>query len=337
MGGTLRRSSPERRRAALLGAALALGLADAAVAAQTIALGHQGLMRSYLVHRPPQHAPGRSLPLLIALHGTSMRAGDMFGYTDLRAVADREGFVLAAPASHGHVFNDGFGALGSAAAAVDDVGFIEAVAEDARTRFGVRADGIHVVGLSNGGSMVQRLAIESRYPFAGFAAVASAPRVRTPGVARPAPLLLVFGTADPLNPQGGGWVWTPVPHAKPSPAQTVADWAARLQCQGPPESESPLPGVQRQQWRDCSSGARLAWLSIDGLGHHWAGARPLPFPSWVVGPQLAAPKLGDLVWGFLASASRTSSAAPAAISAVRPPAMPPAPGLAPSPDPATAR
>ena len=106
--------------------------------------------------------------------------------------------------------------------------------------------------------------------------------------------VLVFGTADPLNPQGGGWVWTPVPHAKPSPAQTVADWAARLQCQGPPESESPLPGVQRQQWRDCSSGARLAWLSIDGLGHHWAGARPLPFPSWVVGPQLAAPKRTSL-------------------------------------------
>jgi len=336
VGGTGRRSSPERRRAALAGLALALGCAGAATA-QTVALGHQGLMRSYLVHRPPQHAQGRPLPLLIALHGTSMRAGDMFGYTDLQALADREGLVLAAPASHGHVFNDGFGAAGSEAAAVDDVGFIEAVAEDARTRFGVRADAIHVVGLSNGGSMVQRLAIESRYPFAGFAAVAGAPRVRTPGVARPAPLLLVFGMADPLNPPGGGWVWTPVPHAKPATAQTVREWAVRLQCQDPPEAESPMPGVQRQQWRDCSAGARLAWLSIEGLGHHWAGARPLPFPSWVVGPQLAAPKLGDLVWDFLASASRTSSAAPAATSAARPPAAPPAPGPAPPPFQAAAR
>lgn len=333
MGGLSPTSSPERR----LGLALLLLAVATAAGAQSFEIAHQGLLRRYVAHLPPQQAAGRPLQLLIALHGTSMRAEDMFAYTDLVPLAEREGIVLVAPASVGPLFNDGFGAAGTEAAAVDDVGFIEAVADDARTRFGARADAVYVVGLSNGGSMVQRLAIESRYPFAGFAAVASAPRVAKPGVARPAPLLLVFGSADPLNPPGGGWVWTPVAHRKPAHAETVRQWAHRLQCQGPAAADAPLPGVQRESWTACSGGARLTWLRIDGLGHHWAGAKALPFPSFVVGPQLASPPLGELVWDFLTTGSRTSSASPAATSAAAPPAAPPGPGPAPSPAPATAR
>jgi len=287
-----------RRARPGIGLALACA-AGCAAAAQSVALSHGGEPRSYLVHRPP--AASAAPPLLIALHGTTMRAADMLAYTDLPQLADRAGFVLASPQALGTAFNDGLAPAGSEAAAVDDVGFVEAVADDAIARFGVRADAIYVVGFSNGASMVQRIAIESRYPFAGFAAVAGAVRVATAGVARPAPLLLVFGSADPLNPPQGGWVWIPVPHRKPAPAVTAGQWAERLRCEGPPEADAPAPGVQLQQWRHCAEGARLAWMTIDGLGHHWAGARPMPFPSFVVGPQVAAPRLGELVWGFLAA------------------------------------
>ena len=229
-----------------------------------------------------------------------MRAGDMFEYTDLPQVADRAGFVLVSPAALGAAFNDGMAPPGSEAAAVDDVGFIEAVARDAQRRFGVRADAVYVVGFSSGGSMVQRLAIESRYPFAGFAAVASAPRVPAASIARPAPLLLVFGDADPLNPVDGGWVWIPVLHKKAAQAATVRQWAQWLHCQGDAERPAPVDGVTTRLWPHCADGARLAWVSIEGLGHQWAGARPMPFPSFVLGPQRATPSLGELVWRFLA-------------------------------------
>ena len=140
-------------------AALALAaLPVPAPAADTVTLVHGGVPRSYLVHLPPQHAGGAALPLLIALHGTSMRPQDMFDHTDLPQVADRAGFVLISPTALGQAFNDGLSPPGSDAAAVDDVGFVEAVADDARRRFGVRADALYVVGFSNGGSMVQRLA-----------------------------------------------------------------------------------------------------------------------------------------------------------------------------------
>jgi polyhydroxybutyrate depolymerase len=254
------------------------------------------------VHRPP--TGGAAAPLLIALHGTSMRAADMLAYTDLPQLADRHGFVLASPQSLGIAFNDGLAPAGSEAAAVDDVGFVEAVANDAIARFGVRADAVYVVGFSNGASLVQRIAIESRYPFAGFAAVSGAVRVATPGVVRPAPLLLVFGNADPLNPAQGGLAWIPVPHRKPAPQVTAGQWAERLRCAGPPETETPAAGVRLQQWRRCADGSRLGWMVIDGLGHHWAGAPAMPFPSLVIGPQVAAPRLGELVWDFLAAPTR---------------------------------
>jgi polyhydroxybutyrate depolymerase len=319
--------------------ALAVGVlaGGAAAAAQDIALWHHGQPRHYLLQAPARDAPHPAQGLLLVLHGTSMRAAQMFEHTDLPALAAREGLVLAAPQALGSAFNDGLAAAGSAAAAVDDVAFIEAVAEDARRRSGVAADAVYAVGFSNGGSMVQRLAIESRYPFAGLAAVASAPRVATPGVARPVPLLLVFGQADPLNPPQGGWVWIPVPHRKPAPAATAQQWAERLQCNGPASDTVPRPGVALRLWPQCAGGARLGWMTISGLGHHWAGARPMPFPSFVLGPQVSAPALGELVWAFLASASRTSSAAPAAISAAPQPAAPPGPGPAPPPNPAAAR
>lgn len=284
----------------LLAAVALAALPALAAAVDTVTLMHGGVPRSYLVHLPPQHAGGAALPLLIALHGTSMRAGDMFDHTDLPRVADRAGFVLVSPAALGQAFNDGLAPPGSEAAAVDDVGFVEAVADDARRRFGVRAEALYVAGFSNGGSMVQRLAIESRYPFAGFAAVASVPRVQAGGVARPAPLLLVFGTADPLNPVNGGWVWIPVLHRKPAQEETARRWAQWLRCDGGPEAATPAIGVGEHRWLHCAGGARLAWMSIDGLGHHWSGARPMPFPSFVLGPQLATPPLGELVWSFFA-------------------------------------
>jgi len=284
----------------LLAAMALVALHVGALAAETVTLVHGGEQRSYRVQLPPQQADGTALPLLIVLHGTTMRAQQMFDHTDLPQVAKRAGFVLASPSALGSAFNDGLAPPGSIAAAVDDVGFVEAVAADAQRRFGVRADAVYVVGFSNGGSMVQRLAIESRYPFAGFAAVASAPRVRTEGVARPAPLLLVFGTADPLNPVDGGLVWIPVVHRKPAQAATVRQWAQRLRCVGEPEADIPAAGVSALRWQRCAQGARLASYTIAGLGHHWAGAKPMPFPSFVIGPQLDAPPLGELVWSFFA-------------------------------------
>jgi polyhydroxybutyrate depolymerase len=271
---------------------------QAARAADEITIEHDGARRTYLVHRPSGDEPTVALPLVVALHGTNMRAADMLRHTDLARKADAAKFILASPNSLGTAFNDGFAPAGSDAAVINDVGFIQAVVEDAKARYRIRADSIFLVGFSSGGSMVQRMAIESRYPFAGYASVANTVRVKTEGIANRAPTLLVFGTADPLNPVAGGEVAMPVTSVKPSHESTAKGWADRLGCQGNPVVAAPDKGVQARIWTECPSGARLAWYEIAGLGHHWAGAEPMPFPSFIIGEQVAAPNLTDLIWGF---------------------------------------
>lgn len=283
----------------LLAAAL-----QTALAAQEIVIEHEGARRSYLIQVPSEYDAAVALPLVIALHGTNMRAADMLSHTDLPRKANASKFILVSPNSVEAAFNDGIAPAGSAAAAVGDVGFIQAVAEDARLRHRIRADSIFLVGFSSGGSMVQRIAIESKYPFAGYASVANATRVNTEGVANRAPMLLVFGTADPLNPVAGGEVTLPVKSLKPSHESTAKRWAERLGCQDGPSTAAPQKGVQARLWSQCQSGARLAWYEIDGLGHHWAGAEPMPFPSFIVGEQVASPNLTDLIWAFFNPAAR---------------------------------
>ncbi|HSH91420.1 MAG TPA: PHB depolymerase family esterase [Ramlibacter sp.] len=279
----------------------ALIASSSAGAADKMTLEHGGSQRSYLLHVPKTNDAGKPAPLLIALHGTNMRAETMLAHTDLVRKADAAGFILVLPDSRGLAFNDGSSFGGADSVAADDVGFIEALAEDVKRRHKVNADAMFLTGFSSGGSMTQRVLIESRYPFAAYASVANNFRVATSGMGRPAPLLLVFGTADPLNPVAGGQVSIPVTLTKPSHESTAMNWVTRMDCKGPAPSSATAPKVIARSWKQCAGGASLTWYSIDGLGHHWSGAEPMPFPSFVIGEQLDSPNLSDLIWEFFVS------------------------------------
>ncbi|MEA2161265.1 MAG: polyhydroxybutyrate depolymerase, partial [Solirubrobacteraceae bacterium] len=61
--------------------------------------------RTALVHTPPQAAAGTRLPLVLALHGAGGSGPQMEGYSGLSLVADRRGFIVAYPSSHGPFWN----------------------------------------------------------------------------------------------------------------------------------------------------------------------------------------------------------------------------------------
>jgi polyhydroxybutyrate depolymerase len=257
-----------------------------------------------VVYVPKSYDAARVVPMLIALHGTNLRGADMLSYTDLPRKAESAGFILVAPDSRGLAFNDGFTTGGPESAETDDVGFIETVAEDVKRRYKIDSQAVFLTGFSSGASMVQRMEIESRYPFRAYASVANALRVKTESVAHPAPLLLVFGSADPLNPVAGGEVSIPVMSIKPSHEATAMNWATRLGCRDKALASSPAKGVQAQIWVKCASSARLTWYEIEGLGHHWAGADSMPFPAFIIGDQVSSPNLSDLIWDFFDAARR---------------------------------
>lgn len=263
-----------------------------------------GISRTYLVHVPKTYDAAKAVPLVVLLHGTNMHAQSMLAATDLERKSDSAGFILVLPNSRGRAFNDGSTAGGPEAAGSDDVGFVESVVKDVQKRYAVMPTAIYLAGFSSGASMVQRMEIESSFPFAAYASVSNALRVSTTGVAHPAPTLLVFGTADPLNPVNGGEVRLPIVSTKPSHQTTALGWAERLGCAKAVGATTPAMGVSAQTWAQCKSGARVEWYEIDGLGHQWAGAGPMPFPAAVVGPQVASPNLSDLMWTFFSGVSQ---------------------------------
>lgn len=86
----------------------------------------------------------------------------------------------------------------------DDVGFLSALANDLTKQFGITKR--FVTGMSNGGHMSIRLALEAPELFAGAGVVSAAVAKNTQCVAKnkPVSLLLMRGTADPISPFLGG-------------------------------------------------------------------------------------------------------------------------------------
>jgi polyhydroxybutyrate depolymerase len=119
----------------------------------------------------------KPLPLVVNFHGNGSTAGQQRQYSGMNVIADRYGFTVVYPSGTGMSprqrqflsFNAG-GCCGAAMRNnVDDVGFTEAILSVSSERIEVDPGRIYATGMSNGGMMARRMAVE--YP--RIAAVAS--------------------------------------------------------------------------------------------------------------------------------------------------------------------
>lgn len=172
-----------------------------------------GLKRTYLVY-VPAYLP-KSAPLVIALHGSDGSAATLrreTGYAFER-LADKQHFALVYPEAFEGNWNacNRVGDYAANRRNIDDVGFIETIASQVVAKYGLASGNVFAAGVSRGGQMAYRLAIEAPSRFAAVAAVAAslpAPqnfKCRLASSA-PSPVLVMNGTDDPLNPFAGGEV-----------------------------------------------------------------------------------------------------------------------------------
>jgi polyhydroxybutyrate depolymerase len=261
-------------------ATLAVGAASAAAATaarasaterHTLLVG--GLDRSYWVHRAPpvaRSAAARPGGLVIVLHGSggdgaSMRA--MFGQR-LEAFTDRAGFHVVYPDGFERHWNDCRRSATYAANVrdVDDPAFLRAIVAAMGREAGVDPRRVFVAGFSNGGQMVFRLALQDPGTYAGFAAIAASLPAPANNDCRvgdaAAPVVLFAGTADPINPFGGGLVrvGSDVSRGHVLSAEYTAAWFARRAGHAGPGAWRELPD------RDPGDGSRasvLEWREAD--------------------------------------------------------------------------
>ena len=173
----------------------------------TIRVGQ--LERTYLLYASARQAA--PAPLLVVFHGwmgSPAKVRVETGY-EFDRLADRHGFVVAYPQGHEGGWDDCRAASDSAARlGIDDVGFVEALVARLTQERNIDPARVFVVGLSNGGQFVFRLALERPELLAGaavFAASLPAPEnLDCTARGTPPPVMIVNGTRDPINPYRGG-------------------------------------------------------------------------------------------------------------------------------------
>ncbi len=276
-----------------------------------------GLERRYAVHVPPTYDGKTRVALVVMLHGgggTGKAAAAETGW-DLKG--DKEGFLAVFPdatavnpkrrssfALNPQLWNDGSERFYAGQNKVDDIGFLNAMLDDLARRFAVDESRVYLTGFSNGASMCFRAGEELSARIAAIAPVAGACWQEKPALDRPVPMCYLTGTDDPLNIMEGG-----VPKlasgksdtvrakAKPPVRDSIRRWADAIGCSAAPAEASETDGIRIEAFRPGHGGAEVVYVTVEGLGHTWAGGRSL-LPEFMVGKTSDKIKATDLMWDF---------------------------------------
>jgi len=268
-----------------------------------------GLKRTYTTYIPRGLAQGA--PLVVVMHGSGenaarIRAETGYGFDRL---ADEHGFAVVYPNSYTFDWDD-CGKVGDFSVNgvnIDDVGFLVALVDKLITEFGIDRGRVFATGVSAGGFMSIRLALEAPSRFRAVAAVSA--NMPTPENSKCKPVgqgtsvMIMNGTKDPLVPFNGGEVNLLGLFYKGGNVRSSRDsgqYFADLNdiVVAPETNQTPLAdkvSVERVLWRNGSK-AEVELVAIHGGGHG------ITQPYWrrprLLGPSPMEPNGPALIWAF---------------------------------------
>jgi polyhydroxybutyrate depolymerase len=270
-----------------------------------------GLARTYRTYVPRQLAKGA--PLLLVMHGSGESAAQIrveTGYAFER-LADVQGFAVVYPDSYSFDWNDcsKTGDFSVKGKLVDDVHFLGALADKLVADLGVDARRVFATGVSAGGFMSLRLALEAPTRFRAVAAVAANLPQPDNFKCKPAgpgsAVMIMNGTKDPLVPFDGGEVNLlglfykgGNVHSSRESAQYFADLN---QVSGAPATVqrevADGVGVERLLWHNDGK-PDVELVVMHGNGHGLV--QPYFRRPRLLGPSPMAPDGAAIIWSFFA-------------------------------------
>ena len=167
---------------------------------------HNGLERDFRIYVPNETSPVASVVFFLhGRFGTAAQASKL----GLNEVADKHGFIVVYPNGIKKQWNDGRELCPCLKRDndIDDVGFIATLTKQITQQYQISSDRCFVFGLSNGGFMCQRLAVERPELFAAAGMIgASMYQSMADNFSPPLPVSMIFfnGTEDPIVPYSGG-------------------------------------------------------------------------------------------------------------------------------------
>ncbi len=273
----------------------------------SIAVG--GRRRTYLTYVPRGLPKGA--PLVVVMHGSGesgaqIRIETGYGFDRL---ADRQGFAVVYPNGFEGYWNacNIVGDYSANRLNIDDVGFLTAMADRLIAEIGIDRSRVFATGISRGGHMAFRLALEAPSRFRAVAAVAAnvpAPenfKCRPPAQGTSS-VMIMNGTNDPLNPFDGGEVklFGFIRRGTVLSSRGSAEYFARLNAiSGQPVTRDVgvADGVRVEQvlWGRAAK-TEVELVAIHGGGH------VMPQPYWraprLLGPTPKEPNGPAVIWAF---------------------------------------
>ena len=272
-----------------------------------------GMARVCYVHRPKDFSNKKKYPLVLILHGGGGNALQVAEHCKFNIIADKYGFIAAYPQSINKHWNDGrkVPKHKEQDSKISDVAFIASAVEAIKTKFPVNSNRVYAVGISNGGFMCQRLAVEKADKFAAVASIAASLPLcwknSSPGKIS---ILLINGTADPLVPYNGGTVTIRIFGVKInrgkilSTDKTVNFWLKHNKINTLPVISDIEDKVSsddchavRFDWREPKSGRRVSLIKVINGGHTWPGTHK-KLPKRIVGNVCDDFNATEVVWLF---------------------------------------
>ena len=280
-----------------------------------------GTTYSVLVYVPEGLRETRRVPLVLNLHGSQANGPIQMDVSGLRAVADDEGFIVAAPTGaiplpppvqppdpNGHWAWNVPGVPTTAgqlppATARNDVRFLTRVIDVLSEELCTDSRRTYVTGHSGGGRMASALGcrvadrIAAIAPNAGLRAGrpdpddVTVPEVEDCRPDRPLPVLTFHGQEDVVNPYpgNGDLRWG---YAVPLAVQT---WARLNRCRRGPLAATVSEHVTRFSYTRCRRGVEVDFYRVSNGGHTWPGSSGPPHGPGLVSQEIHASRI---MWQF---------------------------------------
>lgn len=248
---------------------------------------YQGVERTYHIHLPPDASNNKPAPLVFALHGGGGEGRSFDQLTTqgtLTDAADKRGVILVFPEGVNKQWHDGRTEIMKTENTYNDVGFISRIIDTMVVDYGVNRNHVYATGISNGGFMTIRLAMDLSEKIAAVASVtAQIPKAikdKTPK--QPISIMLGNGTKDKIVPFEGGHVrlfrFGRSRGEILSTSTTVEYFRSYNGCARTPEKikledKEPDDGtnVEIETYSGGKAGTEVVLVKIIGGGHTWPG------------------------------------------------------------------
>jgi poly(hydroxyalkanoate) depolymerase family esterase len=300
-----------------------------------------GAVYDYLVYIPPGLPAGAATPLVVALHGCEMTAGQMAAVTQYDALAARDRFMVLYPEVSALDASDHASCwMGAWAPDTDgrgegDAGAIAAMTVAVTRRWHADPGRVYVIGISAGGFEASILGTD--YPdlyaaigvHSGAAYMGGVPACLNPGGtpadpgtvtgaaladmgsrARVMPVIVIHGDADPRVPYQCG-------------QQAVSQWlrvdSQLLRREHRPGVPEPPTGIQHavvpggraytvSSYTDGASCLVAQFWTVHGMGHFWSGGSASPSVAQFSDPR--GPSATVASWAFFSRWRLSGPASP---------------------------